>query len=217
MKAVVFDMDGVLFDTERVCRDCWVKASREYGIHNMAQVFPLCIGRNRAGSEQVMRENYGEAFPYDEFRQKATELFWKTLEEEGNPWKKGVGEILKFLSENGWKVGLASSTSREGVLRHLEKEGLLPYFSVVVGGDQILRSKPDPDIYLLACRELGTDPAKTFAIEDSYHGIRAARRAGMMPIMVPDLLPATEEMEELCVVIKEDLLQVKEYLENWQI
>ena len=217
MKAIVFDMDGVLFDTERVCRDCWVTISEEYGIRDMFEVFPLCIGRNRLGSGEVMREHYGEDFPYDEFREKASQLFWKTLEEQGNPWKKGVKEILDFLKEKNWRVGLASSTGREAVLRHLEKEGLRDYFSVVIGGDQIVNSKPAPDIYLLACRELGADPKETFAIEDSYHGIRSAYRAGMKPIMVPDLLPVTEEMEELCEVIKEDLLQVKEYLEHWQI
>lgn len=215
-KAVVFDMDGVLFDTERVCRDSWVAVAGQYGITDMDRTFPQCIGRNRAGSEQVIRERYGEDFPYDEFREKASEHFWRTLEEQGPPKKKGVSEILAFLKENGWKVGLASSTARESVLRHLEKEGIADSFSVVVGGDQILHSKPDPDIYLLACRELGVDPGETFAIEDSYHGIHAANRAGMRPIMVPDLLPATEEMESLCEVIKEDLLQVKEYFENWQ-
>jgi len=217
MKAIVFDMDGVLFDTERVCRDCWVTIAEEYGIRDMFEVFPLCIGRNRLGSGEVIREHYGDGFPYDEFREKASQLFWKTLEEHGNPWKKGVKELLDFLKTENWRVGLASSTRREAVLRHLEKEGLKDYFSVVIGGDQIVNSKPAPDIYLLACRELGVDPEETFAVEDSYHGIRSAHRAGMRPIMVPDLLPATEEMEGLCEVIKEDLLQVKEYLEHWQI
>lgn len=211
-KAVVFDMDGVLFDTERLCMDSWVAVAAERGIPDMEKVFPLCIGRNMTDSEQIIRDRYGEDFPYEHFRREASQWFWREIEEHGQPMKPGVEELLSYLRENGWRIGLASSTNRASVLKHLEKAGIREFFSEVIGGDQILHSKPEPDIYLLACSRLGVEPKETYAIEDSYNGIRSANRAGMRPVMVPDMLPPTKEMEELCCAIFENLLQVKEYL-----
>lgn len=211
-KAVVFDMDGVLFDTERLCMDSWVAVAAKRGIPDMEKVFPLCIGRNMTDSEQIVRDRYGEDFPYEQFRRDASRWFWREIEEHGQPMKPGVDELLSYLRENGWRIGLASSTNRASVLKHLERAGIGEYFSEVIGGDQILHSKPEPDIYLLACSRLGVNPKETYAIEDSYNGIRSANRAGMRPIMVPDMLPPTEETEALCCVICENLLQVREYL-----
>ena len=214
MKSVVFDMDGVLFDTERICRDSWVAVSKRYGINDMEQAFPLCIGRNSTDVEGIIKERYGKDFPYHVFRKEAAVVFWEMIEREGHPKKKGVDEILDFLKDNGWKVGLASSTNRETVIRHLEAAGILSYFSAVIGGDEIIHSKPEPDIYLLACEKLGAKPKETYAIEDSYYGIISAYRAGMRPIMVPDLLPPTDEMRQISEIIMEDLIQVRYYLKE---
>ena len=111
-------------------------------------------------------------------------------------------------------MGLASSTNRDTVIRHLEQAGILSYFSAIIGGDEIIHSKPEPDIYLLACEKLGVKPEETYAIEDSYYGIISAYRAGMRPIMVPDLLPPTEEMRQISESILEDLIQVRDYLKE---
>ena len=214
MKSVVFDMDGVLFDTERICRDSWVAVSEKYGINDMEQAFPLCIGRNGTDVEEIMKDRYGKDFPYKTFRKEAGDVFWEMIEKKGRPRKKGVGEILNFLRDDGWKVGLASSTNRDTVIRHLEQAGILSYFSAIIGGDEIIHSKPEPDIYLLACEKLGVKPEETYAIEDSYYGIISAYRAGMRPIMVPDLLPPTEEMRQISEIILEDLIQVRDYLKE---
>lgn len=211
-KAVVFDMDGVLFDTERLCMDSWTAVAAECGIPDMEKVFLLCIGRNATDSERIVRDRYGEDFPYEQFRREASRWFWREIEEHGQPMKPGVCELLTYLRENEWRIGLASSTNRASILRHLEKAGIREYFSEVIGGDQILHSKPEPDIYLLACSRLGVTPKETYAIEDSYNGIRSANRAGMRPIMVPDMMPPTEEMQALSCTVCESLLQVKEYL-----
>lgn len=214
MRAVVFDMDGVLFDTERLCKDSWVAIAGEKEIPDMEEVFPLCIGRNVTDSRDIIMEHYGETFPYETFRKEASEWFWREIEEKGLPIKKGVLELLEYLKKKGYRIGLASSSNRASVMRHLERAKIQEFFSEVIGGDQILHSKPEPDIYLLACEKLGVEPGEAYAIEDSYNGIRSAFRAGMKPVMVPDLLPATEEMRELSRVICEDLLQVKDYLES---
>ena len=211
MKAVVFDMDGVLFDTERVCMDSWVTVAERRGMQGMREVFPLCIGRNSTDDERIIREHYGEDFDYWGFRKETSVEFWREIEEQGLPQKKGVKELLTFLSANGWKIGLASSTKRDSILKHLEAAGIAEYFSFVIGGEEIVHSKPEPEIYLKACAGLGCAPEETYAIEDSYNGIRSASRAGMIPVMVPDMLPPTEEMERLSRVILPDLLQVRDY------
>lgn len=216
IKAIVFDMDGVLFDTERLCKDSWVAIAGEQGIPDMEEVFPRCIGCNNTDTKRIILDHYGEDFPYTEFAAQASKWFWREIEEKGLPWKKGVRELLEYLKQEGYLIGLASSTKRSSVISHLERAGILAYFDGVVGGDQLLHSKPEPDIYLMACRELGVEPGEAIAIEDSYNGIRSAYRAGMRPVMVPDMLPSTSEMEELSDAVLDDLLQVMEYLDRLQ-
>ena len=128
--------------------------------------------------------------------------------------KPGVRELLDWLKENGWTVGLASSTRRSSVLNHLEQAGIRDYFSTVITGDMVEHSKPQPDIYLMACRELGADPTEAYAIEDSPNGIRSAHAAGMFPLMVPDMIAPDEEMRRLSSCIFKDLFEVLEYFNN---
>ena len=132
----------------------------------------------------------------------------------GIPVKPGVREILEWLKSAGYAVGLASSTKRESVLRHLKHTGLEDYFSVVVGGDMVEHSKPLPDIYLLACERLGVEPGETYAIEDSPNGIRSAHAAGMCPIMVPDIIAPDEEMGRLSYIILKNLVEVRDFLQR---
>ena len=212
MKAVVFDMDGVLFDTERLCMEAWVAVAKERGLPGMEEIFPKCIGCNANGSKRFVLEAYGEDFDYEGFRKQASAWFWDYIDKNGLPVKPGAGEILEWLKEDGWTVGLASSTRQSTVLSHLEQAGLRQYFSAVVTGDMVEHGKPDPEIYLLACERLSAQPSQTYAIEDSPHGIRAAHAAGMMPLMVPDMLAPDGEMRSLSLEIFEDLYGVMEYL-----
>ena len=130
------------------------------------------------------------------------------------PVKKGVKELLQYLKEENISVGLASSTRLAVVEEELRQAGLYDYFQVVMGGDQLKRSKPEPDIYLLTCEKMGIIPEVAYAIEDSYYGIRSDYSAGMMPIMVPDILQADDEMKEKSIVVLQDLLQVKQYFQE---
>ena len=220
-KAVVFDMDGVLFDTERLCQDSWIEVANRRGLPDMEIIFPKCIGRNANDSRQIVLEAYGADFDYEVFRREASDWFWKYLEENGLPVKEGVRELLNWLKEQGWRIGLASSTRRSSVISHLEQAGIKDFFEEIITGDMVEHSKPLPDIYLLACRKLMVDPAETYAIEDSPNGIRSAYRAGMKPIMVPDLLSPDGAMEQLSTCIFSGLLDVLDYFrsqedERWQ-
>lgn len=212
-KAVIFDMDGVIFDSERMVLVCWERLAEKYRLSRMREAYIPCIGVNDARMKAIMEAFYGEDFPYAAFRQEASESFHEMVEKEGLPVKKGVRELLAYLRERNIPVGLASSTRLALVTEELKAADLYDYFQAVTGGDQLKRSKPEPDIYLTACEKLGVRPEETYAVEDSYNGIRSAYSAGMMPVMVPDLLPPTEEMREKSVAVLEDLVQVREWLE----
>lgn len=214
VKAVVFDMDGVLFDTERLCMDSWLAVAEKQGIPDMEKFFPSCIGRNLTDTRALFHEFYGDAFDYDVFRKQASMWFHEVIERKGVPVKPGVREILTFLKEGGYHIGLASSTSRPAVENHRERAGIRDYFQSLTTGDMVLHSKPFPDIYLMACGSMGADPARTVAVEDSPNGIRSAYSAGMIPVMVPDLLAPDEEMREKSAVICEDLREVTAFLEK---
>ena len=126
--------------------------------------------------------------------------------------KPGVREILDFLKARNIPIALATSTGRERTLRRMELTGLGSYFSAIITGDQVVHSKPDPEIYQLACRALGTDPAQTIAVEDSRNGILSASQAGMKVIMVPDMIPPTPELDALLFRRCASLLEVRNFL-----
>lgn len=214
MKTIVFDMDGVLFDTENLCMLSWLAVCERRGITDMREFYPQCIGRNGADTKALTLEHYGAEFPYEDFRREASAWFHDRIDQNGLPIKKGVREILDYLDSETYAIGLASSTSYTSVTAQLKQAGLYDYFSVIVTGDMVEHSKPQPDIYLMACARLGADPSDCYAIEDSPNGIRAAYRAGMKPIMVPDLVAPDEEMRSISHRIFSDLEEVKTYLSS---
>lgn len=212
-KAIIFDMDGVIFDSERISFNCWEKVGRYYGLSNIWETYVKVVGVNAAETKAIVLEAYGENFDYEKFSAETSLLFHEIADKTGLPVKKGVQELLSYLKEKQIPLGLASSTAQGIVEAELKQAGLYHFFSIVVGGDLLKRSKPEPDIYLMACEEMGVAPGDAYAIEDSYNGIRSAYAAGMSPIMVPDILEATEEMRQKSIVVLKDLLQVKDWFE----
>lgn len=212
-KAVVFDMDGIIFDSERLVIECWKETADKYGIVNIERACEACLGVNATETREIFKRFYGQDFPYDEYKKEMSELFHGRYDGGRLPTKVGVKELIEYLKTQGIKVGLASSTRKAVVVQELTDAGLIEYFDVVVGGDMVRKSKPDPEIFLKACEELKVVPQEAFAIEDSYNGIRAAAAGKLRPLMVPDLMPPTEEMQELAECIFETLLDVKSFLE----
>lgn len=209
---VIFDMDGVIFDSEQFVIDIWNIVAEQKNLVGMEEACRECIGTNYDMTRKIMVERYGEA--YDEYRVLAREIQADYLAKNGMPQKPGVKELLQFLKDQGIKLALASSTKVDVVKSELSDAGFLDYFQVVIGGDMVSKSKPEPDIFLKACEELGCVPTETYVIEDSYNGIRAASRAGMKPIMVPDILQPNEEMKELAMWIFPSLMAVKKFFET---
>ena len=209
--AVIFDMDGVIFDSERAVLAVWRDLAEELGLGEIEAVFRRCVGTNKVRTEEIFRD----AFPELDFARFDGEARARFRERWGGgrlPVKPGAASLLSSLRERGIPMALASSTESAVVRQELDEAGLLGFFDELVGGDAVTHSKPDPEIFLLAAARLGVPPADCYAVEDSFNGIRAARAAGMHPLMVPDLLPPDGEMEGLAETILPDLAAAEKYL-----
>ena len=213
-QAVVFDMDGVIFDTERLVIEFWKEVAKKHNIPNVEHTCIQCLGTNRVRTREIFLENYGADFPFDPYRAEVTELFNTHYKGVPLPTKPGVRELLNYLQEQDIKVGLASSTAQHLVRDEIGTAGLLPYFQTLVCGDMVEHSKPAPDVFLKACEILNADPTKSIAIEDSFNGIRSAHCAGMTPIMVPDQVQPTDEIRTLAFHVMPSLLDVLNWLKT---
>ena len=212
VQAVIFDMDGVIFDSERLVIECWQVVAEKHNVPDIVEICMRVQGNNRQETGKRFREKYGDDFPYDAYKKEVSALFRERYGEGRLPLKPGVVEILKELKHRRVPLALASSTRTDIVKLELDEAHLLSFFDAVLGGDMAPRSKPEPDIFLAAANALEVDPANCYVLEDSFNGIRAANRAGMHPIMVPDMQQPTDEIRELAEVIADNLLATLAYL-----
>lgn len=211
-EAVVFDMDGVIFDSEICVKNIWREVAVSHGAKNFEEHYDKCLGVNIAKAKEIMLESFGADFPFDECQNEVSKLYHERYDGGRLPMKSGIRELLAYLKKNNIKIALASSTRTEVVENQLKDADIFSFFSAVIGGDKVKFSKPHPEIYLKACEELGVNPSEAYAIEDSYNGIRSAHAGNLRPIMVPDLLPPTEEITSLCETVEPNLMSVIEYL-----
>lgn len=208
MKAVIFDMDGVLFDTERLCIKAWDYAGEKLNIKRTGDMVFKTLGVNVKTVNKILKEEYGENFDIDVFRKYCDEYMQNFFTNNSTPVKKGLYNILKYLKDNNYKIALASSSSKNTVMRNLKSAQITEYFDVIVSGDMVKKSKPEPDIYLNAAQLLNISPAECYAIEDSKNGLLSAHRAGCKTIMVPDLWHGDEESDSLIYAKCDDLDEV---------
>lgn len=193
-KAALFDMDGLLFDSERIGLIEMIAAGKEQGIHMEEEPVRATIGKTIEAAKQVYMDWY-PALDYDALRISFTRRM-QTLAAEGNmPLKDGVHELLEALKAKGIPMAVASSSDENTIRSYLEHAGILPYFSALVSGVDMPRSKPAPDIFLAAADRLGAIPEDCLVLEDSYNGVKAGRAAGCTVCMVPDILPYYDELK----------------------
>lgn len=214
MKAIVFDMDGVLFDTESLSNKMWYKIADEMGLGDVSQGAIGAIGRNRTDIIQLFYDLYGKDFPSEEFLERTSKACKDEIQKNGLPVMPGVRGLLDYLKKENYTVGLASSSSRNTILSHLERAGFHDYFEIVIGGDMVKHSKPLPDIYLKACEALSRQPEEVIAVEDSPNGIRSAAAAGMKAVMIPDLVKPDEEIRGLYYRCYDSLKDLQRALEE---
>ena len=206
-RAVVFDMDGLLVDTEVLVREAMMDQALEMGRELPLPVFLSMVGTNHATSEQVLVDHFGPGFPLGEFKTSWVKRY-RVLSEAGVSLKTGVVELLDQLDALKIPRAVCTSSHHREVNLNLTPHGLIDRFQQFVAHGDYARGKPAPDPFLKAAEVLGVAPDFCLALEDSHNGVRAAHAAGMMTIMVPDLLEPTAEIEGLCVRIVESLHEV---------
>jgi len=206
--AVVFDMDGLLCDTEVIFRDVLMDAARDLGFELPLAVFHDMIGTPVARSNALLMQHFGPGFALPAYHAAVNVRATKALA-HGAALKPGVVELLDHLDERALPRAIATSSGHASVRSHLGPSGVLPRFNAVVARGDYVEGKPHPEPFLTAAGRLSVAPSSCLALEDSYNGVRAAHAAGMMTIMVPDLLEATAEMEALCVHVAASLHEVR--------
>lgn len=214
-RAVVFDMDGLLIESERLYRDSFLAASEEGGHGMRVETYQKVCGSPWDVITSTIFADYGADFPIDSFRD-AWLRHLGVMMAGGVALKPGVTEILDLLDSLDIRRAIATSSRHDSVTRHLGPHDLLNRFDTIVARGDYTEPKPAPMPYLTAARRLSLDPGRCLALEDSYSGVRSATSAGMMTIMVPDVAPPTEEMREKCVAVASDLHMVADLLQKAQ-
>ncbi|MDO5089061.1 MAG: HAD family phosphatase [Leptotrichiaceae bacterium] len=210
----IFDMDGLLFDTETVYVDYGKKLAENKGYIINDSIVEKTTGMTNEATKAIYIEEFGEDFPYDEL---SSEIY-KYIIEQGKkcqiPLMEGVEEFLEYLYDNGKKMVLATSADRLMADTLIENKGLKKYFSFIITSNDVKNGKPDPEVFLIGAEKVGVSPERTVVFEDSLNGIRAAYSAGMLPVMIPDKIQPTEEIGKMLHCKLDSLLKAIEYFEK---
>lgn len=212
VKLVIFDMDGLIFDTEWQAFNILKDVAEKEGFNFTLDFYKTLIGISDKDSRQLFLNEFGESFFEKRVMEKYVVERDRIFEEEGVVIKPGALELLDTLDAKGIKRGIASSSEKAVIRHHLEKTGLINRFDFYVSGLEVERGKPFPDIFLEACKLGGVEPKDAIVLEDSYHGLLAATRADIRCIVVPDLIDPNEEMKKLAYRICKDLGEVAKLL-----
>ena len=216
-EAVIFDMDGLLIDTEVLARVTWRMAASDCGFELDDALFEQLVGRTRRDSGVILTDRFGDGFSLETFRARCSSHWEVVVAERGIALKPGALELLAVLDARRLPRAVATSTGRDGAERSLALAGVLDRFPVLVTGDLVERGKPAPDIFLLAAERLGVAPDACLVLEDSISGIRAADAAGMTPVMIPDLVAPSAEIERLAYRVLPSLHAVAELLSATEV
>ena len=209
-KAAIFDMDGLILDSERTVLSCWEKIGEKYGFKDIVSYGISVIGKNKKATIDEFERIYGE--PGDRYERELREIYNGLAQKGEVPLKPHTLELLESMKNAGMKIAIASSSTREEVTTQMEMLGALKFFDTCVCGDQVTKSKPDPEIFLLACDALGVKPEEAVGLEDSFNGVRACKASGLYTIMVPDIIQPDDEMKGLADVILPSLKDVQAFL-----
>lgn len=214
IKGIIFDMDGLMIDTEKLLARFWKKSALEYGFNMTDEILYRMRSLSHTLAESYLKNIFGETFDYYAIRQKRIELMNDYIEKNGIETKKGLFELLEYLKQNDYKTAVATANPIERAEKYLRKINAFDFFEKIIGGDMIENGKPAPDIYITACREIGLEPYECIALEDSPNGIKSAYSAKCKPIMVPDLTYPDDDTKSMLYGLCENLEEVINILEK---
>ena len=210
--AVIFDMDGLLLDTEPMYQKIWGDTGQEFGIQVTAEIHRKMIGSSKTHCEQILRDHCGNHFSLTAFWEAWYRNLINRVSQNGLSLKSGAAELIAFLEQKNIPKAIATSTIVSIAHLCLEKVKIKPHFPVIVTGDQVKNGKPEPDIFLRAAQLLGVDPKKCLVLEDSPAGVKAAKKGNMAVFLIPDIIPPDEELKRLPDKMLSSLHDVRDYL-----
>ena len=214
VKAVIFDMDGLLLDTEKLLVRFWQEAAREAGFPMTREIALNIRSMHRSFAIPYLKSVLGEGFDYLKIRSRRMELMNEHLAKHGLELKKGAKELLTYLNRNKIPAAVATATDYERAEKYLKETEIFGYFDKIICATMVKVGKPQPDIYIYAASELGLEPSECAALEDSPNGVKSAAAAGCRTIMVPDLTEPDEELSRIIAAKAGSLDEVIDILEK---
>ena len=214
IKAIIFDMDGLMIDSERVTFECYQERLKDMNLTMDEKFYKTLLGKPIKGIYQRFYDVYGNDFPIENVIQDVHQLMAERFETEGVPVKKGLVELLHYLKDNNYKTIVATSSNRDRVDKILAQAKITEFFDDSICGDEVTKGKPNPEVFLKSCQKLGVNVDEAIVLEDSEAGIQASYDANIKVICIPDMKYPEKQYEEKTFKILKDLNGVTEYLKN---
>lgn len=211
---IIFDMDGLMFDTERIAYISWIQAALMYGYEIDEAIFKQTIGANLCKTKEIYVKHFGNGFPIAEVTYARFSIAENLIKTNGVEVKNGLYELLDYLKDINIKKAVATSTNRDRALSLLDRASIDTYFDYILCGDEIQHGKPNPEIFLKVAEKVGCQPKNSFVLEDSEVGVIAAYHAGMLPILIPDMIVPDEEVRILAFRQMENLLEARGFFKS---
>ena len=214
IKAIIFDMDGLMIDSERVTFECYQERLKDMNLTMDEEFYKTLLGKPIKGIYQRFYAVYGNDFPIENVIQDVHQLMAERFETEGVPVKKGLVELLHYLKDNNYKTIVATSSNRDRVDKILAQAKITEFFDDSICGDEVTKGKPNPEVFLKSCQKLGVNVDEAIVLEDSEAGIQASYDANIKVICIPDMKYPEKQYEEKTFKILKDLTEVTAYLKS---
>lgn len=214
IKAIIFDMDGLMIDSERVTFECYQERLKDMNLTMDEEFYKTLLGKPIKGIYQRFYDVYGNDFPIENVIQDVHQLMAERFETEGVPVKKGLVELLHYLKDNNYKTIVATSSNRDRVDKILAQAKITEFFDDSICGDEVTKGKPNPEVFLKSCQKLGVNVDEAIVLEDSEAGIQASYDANIKVICIPDMKYPEKQYEEKTFKFLKDLTEVTAYLKS---
>ena len=214
IKAIIFDMDGLMIDSERVTFECYQERLKDMNLTMDEEFYKTLLGKPIKGIYQRFYDVYGNDFPIENVIQDVHQLMAERFETEGVPVKKGLVELLHYLKDNNYKTIVATSSNRDRVDKILAQAKITEFFDDSICGDEVTKGKSNPEVFLKSCQKLGVNVDEAIVLEDSEAGIQASYDANIKVICIPDMKYPEKQYEEKTFKILKDLTEVTAYLKS---